>query len=227
MDTDLKKYPTRFYGRTWPFSLGLVYFVPCAVGLWIAVLSSIFLEIPVSDKITMGIMFAVFGSIVTLLAFVCAFQVLARRRFPFLQIHRKGLEIRTVGVPIYIDPVLHLLGFGTFIMFFIALWHLVTLQMFRIRKVRLPWEKMTVIPTSDTLAIGGWFDKENGNDFNFEQKPSSEYYAISYDCYSFGIPVAKVSEAVLFFRYNPDSWEVLPNWQDEGTEFGHDTFDFQ
>ena len=185
-----------------------------------------------------GIPLLVIGGIFLFVSAACAFQVLARQ-FSLLRVYREGIEIRTIGTPIQVDPILHILGFGSLVMLLIAFWHFVTLQMFRIRTVRLPWETVVVIPTKRTLAIAGWFDKENDNSFednpfrgntlednSFEQETSSEYYAVSYDAHSFGTPIGKAIKTVQFFLFSADSRVVLPSWQSEETVLGNETFAF-
>jgi len=171
-----------------------------------------------------GTPLAMFGLFWLFIFVVCAFQVFARQR-PLLKIYQEGMEIRAIGAPIYISLFMNVLGFGTLLFLLIVFCQFITLQMFRIRTIRLRWDNVSVIPTPGTLAIGGWFIKNVNDDFG--QETSLEYYAVSYEVASFRVSIGKVSEALLFFLHNPDSRETLPSWQNEETVFGNDAFDFQ
>ncbi|MCL2709484.1 MAG: hypothetical protein FWE95_01265 [Planctomycetaceae bacterium] len=59
--------------------------------------------------------------------------------------------------------------------------------------------------------------------------PCSVAWCIMGPLFFLGIGIApdEADMAVRRFLFNPDTRELLPSWQDEGTTFGNDTFDFR
>jgi hypothetical protein len=151
-----------------------------------------------------------FLTLFVLLFSACIFQVYARKR-PIFKIYREGLWIRSLGTPISVNLFLNTLCLFIPIIL-IVFWQLITLQVFRVRTVRLHWENVDVMSGEDSLTIIDWFNKENLEDFG--KHMSMEHYTVSYGAYSFRIPIDKVNEAVQFFLHNPDSRKMLPSWHD-------------
>jgi hypothetical protein len=220
-----KKYPTRFYARTWLYWAGVLVFVPFTIFPLILIITE-----GTPDKEEM--IAAIIGiSIFMVCLIACAFQVYARQR-PILKIHKEGLWIRSIGVPIKYNVFVGcLLGyFVIFLIAFILVWQLITLQLFRIRIVRLKWENITewqankgTFTRKEQFLIGGWYEKDY---HDFEQEFALEPYWGSYESGDFGMAIGKVSEAILFYMHNPDARETLPSWQDDEFTFGNVTFDF-
>ena len=225
----MQKYPTRFYGRTWVFWAGILFLIPFAVLCLVMGLLAILGNEQVSDPEAWG-GFIIAGLFISLLACACCFQVFARQT-PILGIYQEGIIIRTIGSPVLVNNLILriLCAFGLFIIILplIGLWKCITLQAFRIRTVRLRWEKVvTILPDEKSLTIAGWFEKDHDGGFELDAAPEF-YHAVSYDTDSFGISIGKVIEAVVFNAFNPDSREMLPSWHDTEAMLGNDTFDFQ
>ena len=230
MSTNLQKYPTCFYGRTFIFWAGVLFLCP-TVAIWFIIGLAHPLGFELNADFEMGLASMILGLILLLLVLASFFQVFARQT-PILKIYREGMMIRIIGTPIpinhdnmYLQIVVHT---GGILLLFplVVLWQCITLQAFRIRTVHLRWENVEVAWETGILHVKGLIDK-NMNDV-FDQKAASESdYAVSYYTASFGTPIAAVNESVQFFLHNPDARESLPSWQDEETLFGNDTFDFR
>jgi len=205
MHSDREKYPTRFYGRSLLFWVGLLACLPFLA--WGFLLLPVFLFAPDIDMLVVVIFFSLF----ILLFAACVFQIRNRKR-PILTICKEGLLIRSLGTPINIDPYLNIM-FGFVPIVIIVFWRLITLQMFRKRTVRLRWENVDVMAGEDGLTIIDWFDKENNNDVG--RRASLEHYTISYGVYSFRESVGRVGESVQFFLHNSAAREELPSWLNE------------
>ena len=217
-NTDLEKYPIRFYGRTWIFwactlILGYIAVFGCIMGplFWLDIIK------PANGRpgYEAGIPVTIISSLLMPLAIASAFRVYALQ-WPILKIYKEGLWIRTIGTPVKVDPVLGAL-FGILLLIPIMLWQLVTVQMFQTRTVRLRWEDIDTKQTGNwNLVIAGRLNEANENSFDPE-----DWYYIAYGADSFGMPVAQVREAVFYFQNNPDSRETLPSWQDNEILFGN------
>ena len=201
MNTNPQQYPTQFYGRTWIFrmvalSFGPLGFVWSSIGLlFFFGIEEPFIEGRAAHEAGIDFVFA--GLLFLVPAGICAVQMYLRK-IPILVICKEGLWIRAIGTPICLN---------------------------RIRKVRLRWEHVDVIPRQMGLDIAGVIDKKIQSDFD---ETSFERYAVSYGLlHSFGESIAAVNESVQFFLHNPDAREFLPSWQDEETLLGNDTFDFR
>ena len=238
MNTFSQKYPIQFYGNTWGYWLAALLVVFPAVG--ICCLTAIIMALGAidgghdvkdfaDDDVIYGVIIFIFF---ILLAVAFTFQICARQR-PILKIHKEGLWIRTIGISRRKDSVLGCLlgavfGFALVVLFraFIMVWHVITLQLFRIRIVRLRWEDITDVQDMQRtfthnrkFKIAGWYKKEYND---FEQEFSLEHYGILYDAREFSVPIDNVISAVQFFQYHPDERETLPSWQEEEVLFGSD-----
>ena len=224
----MQSYPTRFYGRTWLYWMGIP-LLGTLVAFWLIFGLQIVLGIEPTDDPEMGFVLIILGLILAPAVFVCVFQVYARQ-MPILKIYREGMVIRTIGAPVQADNlvliVLWVFGLWIIILPLIALWQCITLQTFRIQTIRVRWEKIvTILPDKRSLTIAGWFEKIHSS--VSERDTSAEFYhAVSYDTASFGTSIGNVIEAVVFNAFNPDSREVLPSWQGEESMFVNDTYDF-
>ena len=157
-----------------------------------------------------------------LLAIGYTFHLCARQH-PILKIHNEGIWIRIIGTSVQINPLLGcLFGFvlTALLKAVIMAWHVITLQLFRIRIIRLRWENITDIQNEKgtfimkeaKFVIAGLYEEEYND---FEEEHSLKYYTISYDTGSFGISLDNVAEAVQYFFHHPDARETLPSWQDD------------
>jgi len=215
-NTDLEKYPIRFYGRTWIFwactlILGHIAVFGCIMGplFWLDIIK------PANGRpgYEAGIPLTIISSLLMPFAINFAFQVYALQ-WPILKIYKEGLWIRTIGTPIKIDPVLIAL-FGLLLHILITLWQFITLQMFQTRTVRLRWEDIDTKQAGNwDLVIAGRLNEANKDSFDPE-----DWYYIAYGADSFGMSVAKVKGVVFYFQNNPDSRETLPSWQDTESPF--------
>ena len=217
MNTNPQQYPTRFYGRTWIYWVGVL-----VVGS-LATLGCILGPLFCFDVINLGngdpgflpgipmVMVSL-----PLMPFAIAFVVqVITRQLPTLIIYQEGIWIRVVETPIQDYPVLQVLQLAMFQIVFVMFWRLITGQMFQTPTYRLRWENIETIWTeTGTFAITGWIDKDR---FDFEQDAPLKYLTISCTVDSFGTPIRKVNESVQFFLHNPDAREFLPSWQDEET----------
>ena len=223
-----KEYPTRFYGRTLVFWAGVLFLTPLTVLMY--VIGMLFLTgietAPNGEPdFETGTIFMIVGGLLTCLVVACIFQVYARQ-YPALNICREGIETRSIGVPMpsnLIMGCLFALGLWIFVLPFIALWQVVTLQAFRIRTFRWRWENIDAIPTAiGSFAIAGYLSK---NHHDLEQD-SQEYCSIPYNTDSFGVSIDKVMGAVQFFLHHPDARTELPSWQDEDSLYRNEALDF-
>jgi hypothetical protein len=218
-NTPLKKYPTRFYARTWPYWGGTLLLVPFALFFLIFMLIFAIYENDAVEKE------AIVGGIIAIIVFVlpaiaCTFQLYARQR-PILKIYKEGLWIRSIGTSTQISQSIGCLlgGYVVFFILFIMALQVITLQAFRIQIFRLRWEYITDMPAKKgtltqygELTVDGWYEKDN-NEFN--QDLTLKHYTTSYGVSSFGTSINKVIETVQFYHHNPDARETLPSWQDE------------
>ena len=235
MDTDQKKYPTRFYGRTFLPWAGLLFLGPCSVA-WCIMGPLFFLGIGIApdeaDSIGLGIGCTIAGLLSLPVVCDCCFQVFARQS-PVLQMYLEGIKIRVLWFPIQsrslltnsllLFPILPLLlyVFVTFVRF-------LTFRLFRTQTYHLQWGHIIEMPVvADTFAITGWKSKEHDDFGQLDDDTPIDTITFTYEADSFGQPNAKVIKAVRRFLFNPDVRKVLPSWQDEGTVFGNDTFDFR
>jgi len=219
MDT-MQKYPIRFYGKTWQYWLAALFVVFPAVG--ICCLTAIMMLLGaigiVRDVKSFGDNDVIYGVIIfaffILLAIALTFRLCALQR-PILKIHKEGLWIRTIMTSDQINPYLGcLLGFflTSLLRAFTMVLQVITLQLFRIRLVRLRWENIDVVVNMRTLEIKGMIDKDEDD---FGQETTREHHASIFGTDSFGTSFAAVTESVQFYLHNPDSREMLPSWQEE------------
>jgi len=230
-----KGYPTQFYGRTgqyWLIALFVVFPAICICSITaVMILLGLFgiihgVKSPFDSDVIYGVIIFIFF---ILLAIAVTFQLCVRQR-PILKIYREGLWIRTIWTSSRINPILGcLLGiaFGfiltVLLKTFIMVWHVITLQAFRIQTVRLRWENIDILPKDSAFTFTGWCEKEYDD---FGQDIPLEYCTVDYQADSFGTSIDKVIEGVQFFLHNPDEREMLPSWQEEDSRFGNGTFEF-
>lgn len=210
------EYPTKIYGKTWilwacTLIIGQVACMGCILGplFWLDILKRADGQ-PGSFG---GIHMTVIGLLLMPVAILFAFQLLARQ-WPIIKIYKEGLEIREIGTPIQIDPILSIIGIGFIIIILVAIWQLITLQIFRTKTSRLRWDEIPYIMKdtgSFTIAVSSSSETKE----TFDESGHSPTVHYSYGPDSFSLPTEKVDEIVRHYRYTPGARESLPGWDDD------------
>jgi hypothetical protein len=213
-DTELRKYPTRFYGRTFRLWAGILYFGTPAILFYAIGFLNILKSIPNGeldlDKIV-GPLIA--GTLIAIPAVIGVFEVIAAQ-YAIISIHKEGLFFRYGTSYRFSRFFVFSNIFFVFIpILLITLWKTITLQFFPKRTSYLRWQHTkSVLLEGGVLLIVGRFTTISND---FEQDVPSEHTTFHYSTHYFGEPISKVIEAVQFYYRNPDARETLPSWQDE------------
>lgn len=206
--------PSEFRGKTWIYVASFL--VVGGLAAFSLVMGPLFLTGAMKDArgqpaTDAGIALCIFGVLLTLVAALPLFRIMALRK-PLLRLCREGIVVNRIAAS-SLDDLPQIPGLGKGLKLLHAAWLIVSLQGFRQHLVYAPWHtfqaaqvsgfkmarELTIVALFHRMADGCWQPNPIGDQLTFQDA-------------EFASTLDKIAESALYYAANMAAREQLPSW---------------